>query len=105
MDINYISKKTCEICGRTFEGGRTALYCPECKKVKRHEQMKKYRDKRDTKGFKKIGSAICCEICGSEIIKTSGQKKYCKKCGETRRREEMNKKSMEWYYSKKQKIK
>lgn len=67
-------RRTCKLCGNEFDGGRTARYCPDCKKV-------------------------TCPVCGKEFEPGPAQfSKYVKQgwltCGNGKCRAEMTKRNL-----------
>lgn len=60
------SVRICQDCGKEFFGICNASYCPECK-VKKRSSVE-------------VGTEIKCKMCGTVIIKTAGNQKYCKTC-------------------------
>lgn len=98
------TKKTCQLCGRSFFGGSDCYYCPECAKIKKSDTVIRIRVCQDcnTEFFggpramrcpdcaymakvhykrkptaRPIGSIDKCIICGKEYTVISGRQKYC----------------------------
>lgn len=88
--------RVCENCGRTFTGGPRARYCPSCRIERRREAEREYRARKRAGHVTELGSIIHCEICGKEIEKTSGLRRFCPECGAAHLKEHDNKKSLEW---------
>ena len=64
------SVRICQDCGREFFGTCNARYCPECKVKKRLPV--------------EIGCEMKCKMCGTVIIRNSGNQKYCETCAKKR---------------------
>lgn len=75
-----LRKRICK-CGKEFDGGPRALYCPDCRAEKRKEYDKKAKLNKKLGKNIKIGVTIRkCAVCGEPFIMMSSQQKYCKKC-------------------------
>lgn len=72
--------KTCKECGRLFNGGPRAWYCPECR---RERQLKTKREYNKRGSVRKIGSTDICERCGEPYVVNAGRQKYCSDCAKT----------------------
>lgn len=73
--------RICRECGRPFEGGPRAWYCPDCRAERRHQQHLKAEQRRRTgKVTRPIGSTDHCVVCGEQYIVKSARQKYCPKC-------------------------
>lgn len=70
---SVVKERTCKTCGRIFNGGPRALYCPDC----RAERQKKQHNKPTRRP---LGSTDLCAVCGEPYIVTSGLQKYCPSC-------------------------
>lgn len=70
-----IRPRVCKTCGRTFDGGPRAWYCPECR-----AERKKNRNRTQTN--RPIGSTDICQRCGEPYIVMSWRQKYCEKCAD-----------------------
>lgn len=95
--------RVCVNCGRTFTGGPRARYCPSCRTERRREAEREYRARKKAGHVTELGSVIHCEICGKEIEKTSGLRRFCPECGAAHLKEHDNKKSLEWNHNNLQK--
>ena len=71
-----IMKRTCRQCGKEFQGGPRAWYCPGCRVEKQREYERKY----NRTSSRKIGSTDLCVVCGGEYTVESGTQKYCPAC-------------------------
>lgn len=96
--------RVCVSCGRTFTGGPSARYCPSCRTERRRETDRECRARKRAGHVIELGSIIHCEICGKEIVKTSGRRRYCSECGAAHLKEADNKKSLEWKRNNSQKV-
>lgn len=72
-----IVEKTCKECGKAFNGGPRAWYCPECRKERQLEAGREHRRKGSGR---KIGSTDICERCGKPYIVNGGNQRYCTDC-------------------------
>ena len=70
-----ITERRCSVCGIFFAGGRRAIYCPECREIKKKEMQEAWRDRQ-------IG--IICPDCGKTFI-GHYQARYCPDCRARRR--------------------
>lgn len=43
-----IRQRECKTCGRSFEGGPQAFYCPECRVIRRRETARNYQRRKST---------------------------------------------------------
>lgn len=88
--------RVCVNCGRTFTGGPRARYCQSCRTERRREAEREFRARKRAGHVAELGSIIHCEICGKEIVKTSGLRRYCPECGAAHLKEVDNKQSLAW---------
>ena len=72
------------MCGKEFNGGPRAFYCPDCRVIRTKEAQKRFRQGKTAK--RKLGSVDKCELCGKEYIVTAGRQKYCSEKMPTRSR-------------------
>lgn len=90
INVNTIKKdKICEMCGATFQGNRTTIYCPACRK--------KIIAQQGGKGNSPTSISIKCEMCGKPFIAGTVTAKYCQDCRKIARR----KNNLMSYYRKK----
>lgn len=73
--------RTCRECGKEFEGGPRAYYCPECKVERQRKYDREAKRKQNVGLTAKIGEIMTCEMCGEDTIRNSGNQKFCEKCG------------------------
>lgn len=88
-----LADRVCRMCGRTFEGGPRAWYCPECRHKRQLEQKAKYRA---NGAARKLGEEYFCERCGKPYILQSGRQRYCPICSEIAVREKDREASIKW---------
>lgn len=88
-----LADRVCRMCGRTFEGGPRAWYCPECRHKRQLERQAKYRALGTTR---KIGEEYICERCGKPYILQGGLQKYCPICSKIAVREKDREASRKW---------
>ena len=87
-------KRICRECGKEFEGGPRAWYCPECRNERRLERQRIYWRNGYTR---KIGSTDCCEMCGKPYTVNSGLQRYCSECAKINQLETDRRLSLEYY--------
>lgn len=93
---NNILPRVCRECGATFQGGPRAWYCPECRAERKKIQTKEYKQRKKAGKTVPVGSLIKCEICGKEIVKSSGSQRFCQECAARHLKEIDNQQSLEW---------
>lgn len=93
---NNMLPRTCRECGKTFQGGPRAWYCPECRAERKKIQSKEYKQRKKSGKTIPIGSLMKCEICGKEIVKSGGAQRFCPECAEKHLKEIDNQQSLEW---------
>lgn len=76
---SVVRQRTCTVCGKNFEGGPKAIYCPDCRALARREAKARFQKKGPQR---KLGSTDQCKKCGKEYVVESGLQKYCKECAE-----------------------
>ena len=86
---NYPSryvKRTCEVCGKEFVGGRNARFCPECyKEHRRAKNREGYQRRKAGVKLEKFTTRTCRE-CGAEFYGYCSRL-YCYECLEKHHRE------------------
>ncbi len=77
-----LQDRTCHQCGRHFEGGPHALYCPNCRLDRqRQRDMLFHRKMRNSPDeIRELGSVDYCLNCSNAYTVNSGQQKFCEKC-------------------------
>lgn len=88
-----IGERSCKECGRKFQGGPRAWYCPECRLDRRRERERNHR-KNGT--ARKIGSTDLCERCGAAYTVNSGLQKYCPDCAQVAVYESIREEKLEY---------
>lgn len=88
--------KICRTCGAPFKGGPRAWYCPKCREERRRESNMTFKQKRKAGDYLPIGTVIKCEICGRDMIKNSGNHRYCDTCAPLHLKEVDNAQSLDW---------
>lgn len=99
-----LQQRICQQCGRSFEGGPRAYYCPSCR-----IERKRYHDadfqRRKRKGnYRPLGSIDKCERCGKEYIVEGGLQRFCKVCRPEHYREHDRETAIEFYHNNKDRI-
>lgn len=90
-----IYKRKCQECGKEFDGGPRAWYCPDCREIRRIERERKYHIYGNNR---KLGDIDYCQNCGKEYIICSGLQKYCPACKKEMNRKKDNELSTKYYY-------
>lgn len=49
-----IQQRSCRTCGRSFEGGPRAYYCPECLTERRRESWRNYKRRKNDSGPRRL---------------------------------------------------
>lgn len=69
--------RTCRQCGKVFDGGPRAWYCPDCRAERQREANRRQREKGTVRP---LGSTDLCEVCGKPYIVKSARQRYCPDC-------------------------
>ena len=56
-----IKERECRECGKKFEGGPRAWYCPQCRETRRAESKRKNAENRKNGTLKSPGKEMICE--------------------------------------------
>lgn len=88
------SDRTCRECGKAFEGGPRAWYCPACRMERQRMQS---REHKRNGAVRKLGSEDTCTVCGAKYIVQSGKQQYCPTCAPVAVAEIDRKQAMEYY--------
>ena len=91
---NVIRPRICRQCGRTFDGGPRAWYCPACRKQRQREAKARARAK--GKPDRPLGSIDICEVCGKEYVVKGARQRYCPACAQQAIREADRPMSRAW---------
>nr|DAK78432.1 MAG TPA: putative cytoplasmic protein [Caudoviricetes sp.] len=91
---NVIRARVCRQCGREFQGGPRAWYCPECRTARKEETDSRYLR---GKAQRPLGTIDHCKICGKEYVVKSARQKYCPDCAEKAVKEVDRKQAIEHY--------
>ena len=97
--------KKCRECGKEFEGGPRAWYCPRCRE-KRYKAQKRAYERRKQKGVSVVVgiTARKCEICGKEYVIASARQKYCPDCAKDAVKAVDRQQGLEYYHINKKRI-
>lgn len=101
---NMLMTRTCNSCGRTFQGGPRAYYCPECRDRRRREQAESYRRRKRSGDTRPLGSMDKCERCGNVYSVMSGNQRFCEKCQPIHSAEYDRETSISFYHENKERI-
>jgi len=74
-----VKKRICRQCGKEFQGGPRAWYCPDCRAIRQREAHIRFQRKGKV-ADRPLGSVDRCLRCGKEYIVNSSRQKYCPKC-------------------------
>ena len=99
-----LKERSCKTCGKTFEGGPRALYCPKCRAERKRENDRKSKQRVSAGKAVKIGEKMTCELCGKEIIRNSARQRFCEDCAKINLKNIDRKQSLEYYNKNKDKI-
>lgn len=72
--------RVCKACNCTFEGGPHALYCQECRKLRKKEYTEKNILLKNQGESRQIGKLDLCEMCNRPYTVMSGTQRYCPEC-------------------------
>lgn len=72
--------RTCRACGRVFDGGPRAWYCPACREERKKQAYRQYRQRKAAGNTRPIGSIDLCEICGKPYTVEGGLQRFCPDC-------------------------
>lgn len=101
--LRLIRQRTCQLCGKTFDGVPRAKYCNDCRIIKRRESSRLSQQRQKEGTAVKIGEKMECEICGKEIIRNGSLQRFCPECAKTRFLEMDRESSLKWYHEHKEK--
>lgn len=96
--------KTCIRCGKKFEGGPKAKYCPDCAIESQKETSARSKERQRNGTAKKIGEEMQCVRCGKMTIRRSGNQRYCEECAKENIAEIDRKRAIARYHECKEKI-
>lgn len=96
-----VAQKTCRQCGKAFQGGPRAGYCPECRIDRRRKRDNEYKRRGSAR---KLGSVDTCIVCGNQYTVNSGRQMYCPECKTEAVKAIDRKQGLEYYAANKGKI-
>lgn len=96
--------RICRQCGKTFDGGPRAWYCPDCRYLRQLESGRKSYYKQTHGLSLKIGSIMTCEMCGESCIRNSANQRFCEKCAIINIKNKDRQQSLDYYKKNKAKI-
>lgn len=96
--------RICRACGRHFEGGPRAWYCPECRADRKAKHKSEYLIRKKTGQVREIGSTDICVSCGETYTVSGGLQKYCEKCAPKMLREADRDQGLVYYHQNKSMI-
>lgn len=96
-----IQNRVCKDCGRSFQGGPRAYYCPSCRITRTEETNKQYKR---TGPQRPLGSLDKCERCGKDYIVASGLQRFCPECRPIHSAEHDRQTGLEFYHENKDRI-
>ena len=93
---NNMLPRVCRECRHDFIGGPRAWYCPICRAERIRQQNKDFKARKRAGAVIGIGDVIKCELCGAEVVKTGGPRKYCEACAKRHLKEIDKEQSLRW---------
>lgn len=99
-----IKERECRECGKKFEGGTRAWYCPDCRVIRRRESAKKTAENRKKGALKSPGKEMVCENCGKTVIRNAPNQRFCEECGKENEKELARQQSLDYYAKNKEEI-
>lgn len=102
---NNMLPRVCRECGMSFMGGPRAWYCPGCRTERQLGQNREYKARKRSGKIIPVGSFVRCETCGREIVKNSGQQRFCSDCAPIHLKQVDNAQSLSWKRANPEKIK
>lgn len=67
-------------CGRSFEGGPRAFYCPLCREERARKASADYQRRKRKGDIRPIGSIDKCARCNKPYTVNGGKQQYCPDC-------------------------
>jgi predicted nucleic acid-binding Zn ribbon protein len=99
-----LQQRICRQCGRSFEGGPRAYFCPSCRADRQREQWADYKRRQRKGDTRPIGSTDKCKRCGKDYTVNSGLQQYCPDCKPIHYAEHDRATSIDFYHSNKDRI-
>lgn len=75
-----IQTRICRTCGRSFQGGPRAYYCPECRVERQRASWRDYKRRKKTGDIRPLGSIDKCERCGKDYTVEGPNQRFCPEC-------------------------
>lgn len=94
--------RICNNCGRIFEGGPRALFCPGCRLERQRKQNAEHKARARAGKSRKIGSIATCTMCHQAYAVSSGNQKYCPNCAPEAVAERDRVQGLEYYHKNKE---
>lgn len=89
--------RICRECGRRFEGGPRAWYCPECRCERDKAQNRAYKARRRIGMTRPLGSVDHCTVCGAAYTVTGPNQRYCPTCAPDAIAAVDRQQALDWY--------
>lgn len=90
--------RICRQCGKTFDGGPRAWYCPDCRRIRAAESKKRTTERRKNGTIAVIGGKMLCDMCGAECIRNSANQRYCADCAKINECQKVREQSLRYYH-------
>lgn len=101
---NNMGTRVCRECGKEFDGGTRAFYCPTCRIERKREQKQRYEENKRKGHSVRIGDTMFCEKCNKKIIRNSARQRFCADCAKINNKEVTRKQSLKYYNENKETI-
>lgn len=92
-----LKERICQQCGKKFEGGPRAWYCPDCRAERAKESKKRTAERRKNGTIAIIGGKMICEMCGKECIRNCANQRFCYDCGKINDQNVDREQSLKYY--------
>lgn len=99
-----LQQRICQQCGRSFEGGPRAYYCPSCRAERQREQNAEFQRRKRKGNYRPLGSIDKCEQCGKDYVVEGGQQRFCPDCQPIHAKEYDRETAIEFYHNNKDRI-
>lgn len=99
-----LQRRICQQCGRSFEGGPRAYYCPSCRIERKRDHDADFQRRKRKGNYRPLGSIDKCEQCGKDYVVEGGQQRFCPDCQPIHAKEYDRETAIEFYHAHKDRI-